>query len=51
MEWETLRPIPLTLEEKLDYIRKDSFEKIWTSKSYQDSIDRKTMLLNFLISY
>ncbi len=41
MEWETLRPIPLTLEEKLDYIRKDSLKKIWTSKSYQDSIDRK----------
>lgn len=38
--WETIRPIPLTNDEKLDYIRKDSLNKIWTSRSYMDSIDR-----------
>ncbi|MCB0533010.1 MAG: carboxypeptidase-like regulatory domain-containing protein [Lewinellaceae bacterium] len=40
--WETIRPVPLTEEESNDYVRKDSLEKIWESKTYLDSIDRKS---------
>ncbi len=38
--WEAVRPIPLTEEEKLDYVRKDSLQQIWESKPYLDSLDR-----------
>ena len=38
--WDSLRPIPLTLEEELDYVRKDSIQKLRLSKSYLDSMDR-----------
>ena len=38
--WEDVRPIPLTAEEKIDYIRKDSLKQIWESKPYLDSLDR-----------
>lgn len=40
--WEAVRPVPLTDEESNDYVRKDSLEKIWESKTYLDSIDRKS---------
>jgi hypothetical protein len=39
--WTTARPVPLTEEEQKDYVKKDSLQKIWTSKAYLDSIDRK----------
>lgn len=39
--WNKKRPIPLTEEERLNYIKKDSLKKIWESKEYMDSIDRK----------
>ena len=38
--WETNRPIPLTQEEMDDYRKKDSLERIRSSKPYQDSIDK-----------
>ncbi len=38
--WNSIRPIPLTLEEEEDYIKKDILEKKRTSKGYLDSIDR-----------
>ena len=38
--WEKVRPIPLTAEEKIDYVRKDSLKQIWESKPYLDSLDR-----------
>lgn len=38
--WENVRPIPLTAEEKLDYVRKDSLKQVWESKTYLDSLDR-----------
>ena len=37
--WEKVRPIPLTKEEKIDYVRKDSLKQIWESKPYLDSLD------------
>jgi hypothetical protein len=39
--WNANRPIPLTLEESNDYIRKDSIYKVRNSKKYLDSIDQK----------
>lgn len=39
--WDTIRPIPLTEEESLDYIKKDSLQVIWKSKEFLDSIDQK----------
>ena len=38
--WLSNRPIPLTLEEKRDYVRKDSIEALKTSKRYLDSLER-----------
>lgn len=37
--WEQVRPIPLTMEEKNDYVRKDSIFLIKETDSYKDSID------------
>ncbi len=52
--WKSERPIPLTMEEERDYIRKDSLSRIWNSKSYMDSVDRvgnKFKFLNLLMGY
>src|SRR5690606_1301832 len=38
--WATHRPLLLTEEEQLDYIRKDSLQRRRESKPYLDSIDR-----------
>lgn len=39
--WDSLRPIPLTSEESVDYVKKDSLQEIRKSKPYLDSIDQK----------
>lgn len=39
--WQKTRPVPLTDEEISDYVKKDSLQRVWTSKSYMDSVDRK----------
>jgi hypothetical protein len=39
--WQTVRPVPLTLEESKDYVRKDSLATVWESKPYLDSLDAK----------
>jgi hypothetical protein len=38
--WETIRPIPLTPEETLDYYKRDSLMVIKESEPYLDSLDR-----------
>lgn len=38
--WNKVRPIQLTVEEKVNYIKKDSLKKVWDSKEYKDSVDR-----------
>lgn len=51
--WLNNRPIPLTSEEKRDYIRKDSIATLKTSKHYLDSLEKennKFGLVKFLIS-
>ena len=37
--WEAVRPIPLTIEERNDYLRKDSIFQIKETDMYKDSID------------
>ncbi len=52
--WDSIRPIPLTLEEQLDYSRKDSLKTIRTSKHYLDSMDarrNKFTAINLLLGY
>jgi hypothetical protein len=38
--WNKIRPVPLTLEERTDYIKKDSIQILKESKPYLDSIDQ-----------
>ncbi|WP_299522667.1 DUF5686 and carboxypeptidase regulatory-like domain-containing protein [Winogradskyella sp.] len=38
--WKQIRPVPLTLEERTDYIKKDSIQIVRESKTYLDSVDR-----------
>lgn len=40
--WNSVRPVPLTLEESGDYVKKDSLQKIWKSEEFLDSLDRKS---------
>ncbi len=44
--WNSNRPIPLTIEENLDYFRKDSIYTVRNSKKYLDSIDLKNNKFN-----
>lgn len=37
--WNTIRPIPLTIEESTDYVKKDSIQTLRKSQKYLDSID------------
>ena len=50
--WAQARPIPLTLEEKTDYVRKDTLAARRESRPYLDSLDRvsnKFKPVSFLI--
>lgn len=40
--WLSMRPVPLSNEESVDYIKKDSMEVIRESKPYKDSLDRES---------
>ncbi|MFD2286433.1 carboxypeptidase-like regulatory domain-containing protein [Pedobacter petrophilus] len=40
MYWSNNRPIPLTPDEKLNYVKKDSIAKLKESKKYLDSLER-----------
>ncbi|OYU84174.1 MAG: hypothetical protein CFE24_08035 [Flavobacterium sp. BFFFF2] len=39
--WQKMRPIPLTVDEKKDYVKKDKIQQKHQSAQYLDSIDRK----------
>jgi hypothetical protein len=41
MYWDSVRPIPLTVDEQNDYVLKDSIKIIRASKTYKDSVDAK----------
>ncbi|GAB5562953.1 MAG: DUF5686 and carboxypeptidase regulatory-like domain-containing protein [Winogradskyella sp.] len=51
--WKTIRPVPLTLEEKTDYTKKDSIQTVRESKTYLDSIDKveNTFKLGDILGY
>lgn len=46
--WNTARPVPLTIEENKDYIKKDSLQILRKSDKYLDSIDAKHNKFNIL---
>lgn len=46
--WNTVRPVPLTVEETKDYIRKDSLQILRKSDKYLDSIDAKSNRFHIL---
>jgi len=39
--WKTIRPVPLTMEESDDYLKKEALQTKKKSQKYLDSIDRK----------
>jgi hypothetical protein len=45
--WNTIRPVPLTMEESSDYIKKDALQTKKKSKQYLDSIDNKRNKFKF----
>lgn len=45
--WNNMRPVPLTLEESIDYFKKDSIQTLRKSKPYMDSIDAKNNKFKF----
>ena len=45
--WDEHRPTPLTDEEKVDYVKKDSIQKVKDDPAYKDSMDRKDNAPNF----
>ncbi len=38
--WNLTRPVPLTVEESVDYIKKDSIQVVRESKPFMDSLDK-----------
>ncbi len=52
--WSKNRPLPLTIEESTDYIKKDSIKVLRESKTYLDSIDlikNKPKIYDILMGY
>lgn len=52
--WDSIRPVPLSQEEKKEYTTKDSLQKIWESRPYMDSMDRianKFKIIDILTGY
>lgn len=52
--WNEKRPIPLTLEEQKDYVKKDSIATVRNDPKYKDSVDRvnnKLRPMDFLTGY
>jgi len=45
--WSEIRQVPLTEEEVIDYVRKDSIYEVRNSAAYKDSVDRANNKFNF----
>ena len=45
--WAEVRPVPLTTEEMVDYVQKDSLFEIRNSPEFKDSIDRENNKFSF----
>ena len=51
--WDQVRPVPLTLEEDRDYVKRDSLFTAHNTKAYMDSVDAKNnkfSLTTFLLA-
>jgi len=51
--WDEVRPVPLTLEENRDYVKRDSLFDAHSSKEYKDSVDKvnnKFSLIQFMLA-
>jgi len=46
--WDSARPLPLLEKEAIDFIKKDSLEKLRSTPAYLDSIDKKRNKINFI---
>jgi hypothetical protein len=40
--WDSIRPMPLTAEERLDYLKKDTLERKFQDPKYTDSLDKRS---------
>lgn len=40
--WDSIRPMPLTMEERHDYLKKDTLERRFKDPNYLDSIDKRS---------
>ena len=52
--WDSIRPMPLTQDETIDYIKKDSINTIMTSEPYLDSMDNiynRFLFENLVLGY
>lgn len=51
--WKLTRPVPLTIEESSDYLKKDSIQTLKKSKPYLDSLDRENnkLKLSSILGY
>lgn len=50
--WDSIRPVPLQIDELVDYRKKDSLEQVKKDPAYLDSLDRrrnKVTVMNLLI--
>lgn len=45
--WDSARPLPLLEKEAIDFVKKDSLEKVRSSPAYLDSVDQKRNKINF----
>ncbi|MES2647870.1 MAG: DUF5686 and carboxypeptidase regulatory-like domain-containing protein [Bacteroidota bacterium] len=46
--WDSIRPAPLTAEERLDYLKKDTLEKKLKDPHYLDSLDKRSNRLTLM---
>ena len=52
--WDSIRPVPLSAEEVVEYRTKDSLQRIWETKAYKDSLDKqanKPKIFDLLTGY
>ncbi|TAD92323.1 MAG: carboxypeptidase-like regulatory domain-containing protein [Bacteroidetes bacterium] len=40
--WDSIRPMPLTAEEQMDYLRKDTLERKFKDPKYTDSLNKRS---------
>ncbi|CAN5712235.1 DUF5686 and carboxypeptidase regulatory-like domain-containing protein [soil metagenome] len=46
--WDSIRPSPLTAEERLDYLKKDTLEQKFKEPHYLDSLDKRSNRLTMM---